>query len=643
MRRGGIAAFLLCSLALAAPTRAAAPAASFDYLYIEASSGSSAGGHAAVRFGDEVFHFQHHDPGVISAAVQPWSSFDLEYRGISNRPIHVLRVAVAENARDRLRDTFHRRHVVQTTQLAVLDSARRDAELLHCLARGERDGQCGLSLEGAGYFSAADSGDERRFGVTAIDELRTAIRERYGLELIERRRRELRSEIEGLRPRRLAVPVFEDGRVAIAAPGFADAYTNLLLEWLAFEVIAGEQRANPAAFRKCPGGLTDRERASLAGREAAQRAAALHLLSSGREDRGYALLIALARLAALRASRESGELYVLDTYASDAREVSLATIAGGDILRRALRERRAEARAARSVALSGAPVDELDWSRLEIAANVALELEQALAGKPLRVASKSLSPSRGARLSAAWPAPQVDRRSAATAAVPPTRNRKPDPGSRIWLARANARRDEITRRLRDLYRYDLIRRNCVTEIFRTMEEGDLSSEIGGRVEVAATASFIPFVSAAAVKSSYPVTEARTLPSYRQMVLGRMEEASRASWAARLREQVSLTSTVTPLDADEEVFLFFSSDSVAMRPLAGAANLIFGMGGVVGGLIAAPFDGALLLRASARGVFYSVPELAFINLRKGTTPVLGSRWEEDPTPLTPLPAAGRGEL
>jgi hypothetical protein len=37
----------------------------FDYLYIEANEGDSSGGHAALRFGGETFHFQHETPGIL--------------------------------------------------------------------------------------------------------------------------------------------------------------------------------------------------------------------------------------------------------------------------------------------------------------------------------------------------------------------------------------------------------------------------------------------------------------------------------------------------------------------------------------------------------------------------------------------------
>ena len=54
-----------------------------------------------------------------------------------------------------------------------------------------------------------------------------------------------------------------------------------------------------------------------------------------------------------------------------------------------------------------------------------------------------------------------------------------------------------------------------------------------------------------------------------------------------------------------------------RPLFGLANLGFATGSGVVGIAAAPFDGAQRARAAGSGIWYSLPELVFFNIRKGT--------------------------
>jgi hypothetical protein len=265
--------------------------------------------------------------------------------------------------------------------------------------------------------------------------------------------------------------------------------------------------------------------------------------------------------------------------------------------------------AALDEALAASSDDEASWSRFEVAANVALELDNAIDGAgALRSHQQTLAPARGASLQAAWPAPQLDTASAAAA-----------------VAQAERHGRRIEQRLRKLYRYDLIRRNCVTEIFRTIDDMDgVDADLGHRI-VADNMRFIPFVSAAAVRESYPVVERFVLPSYREQQLQQLRAAP-GGWRAVLREETSLTSAVVPFSADEEAFLFFSSGRFLLRPLLGTANIAFGAGAILAGAVVAPFDQGTLFAAGARGVFYSLPELAFVNIRKGTVPLLPSTWD-----------------
>ena len=64
-----------------------------------------------------------------------------------------------------------------------------------------------------------------------------------------------------------------------------------------------------------------------------------------------------------------------------------------------------------------------------------------------------------------------------------------------------------------------------------------------------------------------------------------------------------------------------------------ANLGFAAGSGVIGIGAAPFDGARRARAAGSGLWYSLPELAFFNIRKGTfewVPSAASGARSEPT-------------
>ena len=68
---------------------------------------------------------------------------------------------------------------------------------------------------------------------------------------------------------------------------------------------------------------------------------------------------------------------------------------------------------------------------------------------------------------------------------------------------------------------------------------------------------------------------------------------------------------------DSVFLFFTDDVVAARPLMGAANTLVGLGASVAGLAMLPVDGGDVLRGGLRGVLWSLPSSSFENVRKGS--------------------------
>jgi hypothetical protein len=300
---------------------------------------------------------------------------------------------------------------------------------------------------------------------------------------------------------------------------------------------------------------------------------------------------------------------VLDTYADDAPTTRLTTsLRQLPALLEIQEERWQEMQGAFDTAVAASANDEASWSRFEVAANVALELEGAAKGiRDLRTHQLALAPARGAQMQADWPEPRLDTAAAAA------------------MDRAQGLERRIGRRLHALYLYDLMRRNCVTEIFRTIDDTESVDTDLGRVQVDGNVNFIPFVSAKAVDESYPVAERIVLPSYREQQLLKLR-ASPDRLLDVMREETSLTSTVVPFSVEDEVFLFFSNGSTLLRPLLGTANVAFGAGGILAGAFSAPFDGGTLFAAGARGILYSLPELAFVNIRKGTVPLLPSTWD-----------------
>jgi len=205
------------------------------------------------------------------------------------------------------------------------------------------------------------------------------------------------------------------------------------------------------------------------------------------------------------------------------------------------------------------------------------------------------------------------------------------------LARAVSAEYEYAKAVSRLYEYDLLRRNCVTEIFAFIntilmrhtevktETGPSDPEIvrneslhrlGGYVDVSHGLNFIPAISAAEVDACYTVTAKREQPSYRSAQLAEMKKHE-SSLLVFLRESNTITSTIYHRPPNDSPFLFFTDDTFLLRPIFGAFNLLVGVGESLLGLVTLPVEGSSRLYLGAKGILFSLPELFFVNLRKGT--------------------------
>ncbi|MFN7950740.1 MAG: hypothetical protein U0610_03360 [bacterium] len=610
-------------------------AAPLDYLVIEPNSGSSSGGHVALRAGDSTYHFQHHEDGTIRLHRTDSASFELTYRALENRAIEALGIDLDADEARRVRDRFELRLLAETHVFEHEASLAEDERLLAWLAGEASSGASQPEaratlveelpgLPAAGYFEdrAPATPSERE---SPLAELRRAIEARFGADAIAERQQALAAAIEALRPapRGGAADWVAPGRVRAWEPGFAQRHRTLATAWLALELLRSPRALAPDALVE-PGGvsspLASEERARLQewSRELVRTLPLL--FSSRREDWGEPLLIGLARLLAIDASLASGRLRVLDAFADGAPIVPASvTRRASAVLARVSEERRQDLAEARRRFVANERLDEADLSRLERAASLAYELERAAAeGVPVRRLPEVTLPTR-----AAWPP-----------AVPMPRLGA-DERAR-GLAETSHARGELRAAIERVYRYDLFDRNCVTELFRTLDGpgADGPTRIDGLVDADAVGGFLPAVSAQRVAAAYPIASRARLPSFREVQLARQGAGSTsatsptAAWR-ELRESNVFSARSYASGRFDEPFVFFTSERVAARPVLGAINLAVGVSAIAAGILAAPFDGGAVLHGGVDGALFSLPELVFANVRKGSYAILPQDWEDWP--------------
>jgi hypothetical protein len=613
-------------VATVAPAAHAAAAPSIDYLYVEANEAGSSGGHAAIRFGEQVFHFQYMDSGLLGISREDFAGFRRNYALLENRTIQVIQIPVSEETFDLVHQHFTRRRLIEHQQVQLLDFLAADRRLLQTFQAFQRgEPAAPVRLEGAGYFFDGAGTPADGAPSWAFEALRERIAAVHGPEFLSHRLVEADRQIDALDPRESGAPPLDIAidRAPPAVYGFAQRYTDAMAARQALEVIHHGRGLLPGSTTLAASvdvALRDGEARAVDGLMEALRASLVRLVRSPRPDWGSALLVGLARLEALEQTRRSGSWVFLDVFPADAPRLDRGRLARRpDLLAELTGEARADFERARVRIVRPSGPDggfpELDFAELEAAGNRLSEAWRAgHEGRDLRLLPGRQAPSRSA------PASRL--------IVPPRAGQAVDE----YLKVVTTREANYGQRLQRLYEYHLLTRNCVTEIFREIDRALANAHpdaadagralreasqrrLGGHLEMNGL-RFIPAVSAAAVIKTYRTSPPAEIPSHRRASLARLYR-QHSALRVFLQESNTLTSTLYERPRDDSYFLFFTDDVVVARPLFGAANLVTGLGATVAGLATLPFDRGRTLWAGLKGVAFSLPELFFVNIRKGS--------------------------
>jgi hypothetical protein len=605
--RSALPALLL--LALLLPVLAAEPAALLEFIYIDANVGGSSGGHVALKTGDSVYHYQN-DDGYIRLTRESWDRFHFVYNDIDNRNIHIAKLRVDESAAERVRDRLGLLFMVQNRHADFLEALDRDAALLRRLAQSEP-----FEMRGIGFF------DRRPHESSALHELNTEITRRLGAAFAEAERRRLARQIVLLAyPSEPAPdPAPEEDRYPRYPPSFSEQVEDLYSRWFALTAIREEWPLRDGLLidAAAPGGtaLSEGERRWLAAYRERLADAVLASLQANPAGSGYPLLLALARYAAISESLATGRLLVLDALPPAYRAERFTRVQEQrGSLNLLLSRLQAELPPTRRAVFALEEPDESAYSQLESRASEIREIRRGLAeNQPIRFTRRNAPPEGWgtALLHVSDIRPDALRQAEAVAAE-----------------RAEAFRD----RIETLYRYDLILRNCVTELVRAVDSAFPSipaaeAALGGYLQPGEGLSFIPYRFFDLAPRHYRIESTTLLPSYRNRMLRQFAERD-AGWTVLAAEASTWTSSLYEPQPGDSLFLLFTEDMFWPRPLFGAVNLVYGLGESAVGLLTAPFDDGRRLREGLRGALFSLPELAFGNIRKGSFDGIRSRAERN---------------
>ena len=561
------------------PRPAAANGALIDFLYIDAGEGSASGGHAAIKFGAEVFHFQHVDPGLLRAYRIDFADFRFTYGYRENRAIEAHRVEVADAVFQDLRDAFNRRYLIQNQQFQALKNLNDDLELLSDLRKANLNpAPPAVDLPGLGYFlgeyQAAAGVPSATAAATDDSEpsarLKTAIAAQYGKDFLRRKRLETWRRFQALKPEPpdpadgLSAEHFETPPIS-----FAQRYRNLLLNLAALDVLDAETAPRPETLQTAESPefrLQRRAIGKLAEFRQTQFRDLVSLLGGQRYDWGYPLLVGMARLHALDRSMASGRLTVLERCLNGG-EDDKPQLAGKDDMP-AVSRYAEQSLAAANQAFSGQePLDEQTYAAIELAASRLVKIQTLPADNDAIVL------------------PNLSNTPALTARAALVRLPMPPDELEAGAARMTTAIDEYRDKLRSLYPYRLLSRNCVTEIFQVIggelkrrlaqpvSDGEPAAESPERLSQLWLGGYIPgqtwriapFAAFDAVGEHYRLHSSYRLPPYREREISARRHSASAL-PADLPESNILTSSIYRWHGEDAAFLFFTQDAVWPRPL-----------------------------------------------------------------------------
>jgi len=570
-------AVLLSALLAAGDSRADG----LGFVYVTPNVGLASGGHAALVADGTVYHLQQNgDEGLVLLVRDGWSAFHLVYAELENRPLEVAVLDVSPDVTERVQRSFARAYVEQEIDLARRESLRQDVAWLEAYATSAPAPE----LRGAGLLSPDAPRDPDAIW------LRATIHARAGADSLTR----MTTESE----RALA-------ELARASDGTGlESLREALLLREAARSLDGALGLDPRAIAALPSEMNDplspSERRGLETLSTQLESAIADLVRTARPDRGYALLLAQARYLAARRSLADDHLVLLDAFSGSER-LAVAHDHVSDAVRA---KRRAEAaallRKGRDQVLAPGLVDEANFDLLEEVASIAARDGRADAAGPLSEVGLRKLPARGRSVES-----------------PPLAG---DVAGALESTRARLREQE--EKLQRRRSYELVTRNCITELARTTDGAFATREEVTRA-LGAPASpddehlgFIPFVFFEHARERMRVSRVVGIPSHREEELERMLRES-PGVATRARESTAYTSSIYQPLLRDSAFLLFTDDVFWRRPAYGAVNLLFGLGYSTYGLAAAPFDGGARVKAGLEGMLWSLPELGFMNVRKGS--------------------------
>ena len=110
---------------------------SLDYLYVNANTGQSSGGHSAIRLGQLVYHFQYFPDKIFHIIREPWEEFRYVYGIQENRTILIRKIKLSKKDYDFFIERMNEIYLYQRKELDNLERLQNDFRILESMVSGD--------------------------------------------------------------------------------------------------------------------------------------------------------------------------------------------------------------------------------------------------------------------------------------------------------------------------------------------------------------------------------------------------------------------------------------------------------------------------------------------------------------------------
>lgn len=574
-------------------------AKAFTFIYISASDGNASGGHTALRFANDTYHFQHYDGGIIRLVKDSSADFDFQYRYLENRTFYQATLDLEQQDYEQLHNHFNLRFIQQKQQ----DAIRNEIDLNIALLSNQTS-HPQLTIKGTGLFDTKTiaHGSEAQ----TISKLQQQIAQHYSADYLSRRIEQLKSAIASLQPQPWAKNSlqFSIDTFSPIPYSFATRYLDSVSKLWLLEIINNGNALNQQAYFSPESSAFNLAQTEITELKYFQRLLThdlLSLLGSNRPDWGSAAFSLYARILTLTLAIDSGKLVFLDSFRDSNPTIPYTEVAQykENFLHQQQQALTSISQLKKVLFSQANALTEQAYGQLEMQSNYYYERERGLKNRQsIRISGEQ----RLATKSITLPAdmyPVLGQSQTTTA-----------------LARFKAYQKKIDQQLKQLYSYDLFTRNCVTEITSTVNQlathNQQITELSQLTDKDLIA-FIPFGSFRSLSGDYTK---QTLPSFRHQQLKKMY-AEENDLLVFLREFNTLSATNYKFNEQDAAFLIFTDNNILLRPIFGSINLIAATTVSIYGSLALAFDSGKALKDGTMGILMSLPELAFFNIRKGS--------------------------